>query len=844
MKKNYNVSGMSCAACKSRVEKSVQNLNGVSEVSVNLLKNSMVVDYDANTTSDDEIIKAVKKSGYGAELIENEKKAVKSKNNDDYKIMKNKVILTFIFTIPLFYLSMGHMMNWPLPGIFLGVENAMIFGLTQIILLIPILMINIKYFKNGFKALFHLSPNMDSLVAIGASAAVIYGIYALYKIAFGLGHNDLEMVHTFMHDLYFESAGTILALISLGKLFEARAKGKTSEAITKLMDLSPKMATIINDGKEETISIDDVKLDDIIVCKSGEAIACDGIIIEGEASVDESMITGEGLPVDKSLNDKVIGATINKAGYIKFKATAIKGNTTLDNIIKLVDEATSSKAPIAKLADKIALYFVPIVISIAIISSIIWLITGSGLEFALSIGISILVVSCPCALGLATPTAIMVGTGRGASIGVLIKSAEALEQLHSVNTVILDKTGTITKGIPSVTDIIALGISDEKLLSLAGGIEEKSSHPLSKAVVRKMTNENIKGSIVEDFKNIPGKGILGKIDNKTILAGNIKLMNENNIIIDNSKINIEEYINDGKTPLYYAYDGILIGLIFLADEIKETSKEAIKLLQSKGIHVIMLTGDHKKTALAIQKKIGVDEVIAEVLPEDKEATISQIQSKGNLVAMVGDGINDAIALAKADVGIAIGAGTDVAIESADIVLMKNDLLDVYNAIALSKATIKNIKENLFWAFIYNIIGIPVACGIFYGLNGFKLNPMIAALCMGFSSIFVVANALRLRMFKIKTNEFKKDNKKEEKIEEKMEDKKMKKEIKIEGMMCQNCVKHVKHALEGIEGLELVEVNLENKNAIVIDNLAISDSVIKNAIEDAGYNVLGISTYEG
>lgn len=857
----YDVTGMTCAACSSRVEKSVKNLDGVSGVSVNLLKNSMVVDYDENSLKSDDIVSAVRKAGYGASIQGNTgKESVRKENRaskdarDEYLLMRRRVILSFVFTIPLFYISMGHMMGWPLPSFFLGIENSMAYALTLFLLLLPVVIINSKYFKVGFKTLFHGSPNMDSLIALGSGASLLYGIYALYKIGYGFGHGDLAMVSQFSHDLYFEGAGTILTLITLGKFFEARAKGRTTDAISKLLDLAPKKATVIRDGEEVILDVEEVEKGDILIVKAGESIPTDGIIVEGNASVDESAITGESIPVDKTSGDKVIGATINKSGYFRMRATDVGDETALAKIIRLVDEATSSKAPIAKLADRVAGVFVPIVIAIALISAVVWLIVGASFEFALTIAVSVLVVSCPCALGLATPTAIMVGTGRGASSGILIKSAEALETAHSVKTVVLDKTGTITEGLPVVTDMMALnGKSMDDLLTVAASLEKLSEHPLSKAVVTEAEKRGSEYLSVADFVQIPGGGIKGVINGRECIAGNLRLMNESGISDSSLETIRDNAANEGKTPLFFAEDGTLIGMIAVADTIKSTSAEAISELKSMGIEVIMLTGDHKKTAEAIRRKVGVDRVISEVLPEDKEAEIRKLQEEGRTVAMVGDGINDAPALARADVGIAIGAGTDVAMEAADIVLMKSDLRDVAGAIELSKATIRNIKENLFWAFFYNIIGIPVAAGCYYASFGLKMNPMVAALAMSFSSVFVVSNALRLRFFKLgrkgKVNADDAHPAKAESVDQKNDnntdknkgENKMKKEMSIEGMMCQNCVRHVMNALKAVDGVEDVAVSLEEKKATVTASESVTEEALKSAVTSEGYTVVGIKS---
>ena len=873
MQGKYNVTGMTCAACQARVQKSVSKLTGVQECNVNLLKNSMVVTYDDKNVNSGQIIAAVEKAGYGASLQQVKGKSAAQAVSPvdtakkEYETMKRRVIWSFVFTIPLFYISMGHMMGWPLPGFFLGTENSMIYALTLFLLALPVAIINNKYYRMGFKTLFHGSPNMDSLIALGSGASLAYGVYALYKIAWGFGYGDLAMVNQFTHDLYFEGAGTILTLITLGKFFEARAKGRTSDAINKLMNLAPKKATVVRNGVETVIPAEEVEKGDILIVKAGESVPVDGVLLEGSGSVDESAITGESIPVDKQAGDKVIGATINQSGYFRMRADKVGDETALSQIIKLVDEATSSKAPIAKLADKVAGIFVPIVIGIALLAMVVWLICGATFEFAMTIAVSVLVVSCPCALGLATPTAIMVGTGRGASNGILIKSAEALETAHSVNVVVMDKTGTITQGKPVVTDLACQsGVTEDYLLQIAASLEKLSEHPLARAIVAEAEKRNTQFLPVEQFEQIPGQGIKGSIQGLACLAGNQKLLNAEGIHDEALEQLQDQMADQGKTPLFFAAAGKLIGMVAVADVVKPTSKQAIADLQTMGIEVVMLTGDHKKTAEAIRKQVGVDRVVAEVLPQDKEREVRSLQASGKKVAMVGDGINDAPALARADVGIAIGAGTDVAMESADIVLMRNDLLDVTGAIELSKATIRNIKENLFWAFFYNIIGIPIAAGCWYTAFNLKMNPMVAAVAMSFSSVFVVSNALRLRFFKSKHGSavsasaaesavpvtafipagapLLEHSAKQTTINQSNGGTTMKKELMIEGMMCQNCVKHVTHALDGIPGAADVQVSLENKKATVNVPESVTDEALKAAVTEAGYEVTGITTNEG
>ena len=859
MKECFDVTGMSCAACQVRVEKSVRKLDGVKEVNVNLLKNSMEVVYDENTLSEDGIVEAVVNAGYGA-IPRNEEKtrtAGKTEHRDiageEYTKMKKRLFWSLLFTVPLFYISMGHMMGWPLPAFLLGVQNSMVFALTLFLLVVPVAIINRKFFVGGFRSLFHLAPNMDSLIAMGSGAAIVYGIYAMYKIAAALGVGDMETAHSFAMDLYFESAGMILTLITLGKTLEARAKGRTSEAITKLMDLAPKTAIVLRDGKEAEIPAEQLRKGDIAIVRAGASVPADGIVIEGSGAVDEAAITGESIPVDKAEGDSITGATVLSSGYIRMRVENVGEDTALQKIIKLVDEATSSKAPIAKLADKVSGVFVPIVIAIAVVSAIAWLIAGESFEFALSIAISVLVISCPCALGLATPTAIMVGTGRGASSGILIKSAEALETLHSIKTVVLDKTGTITEGKPSVTDIITIGKEDPvSLLSKAAAVEKLSGHPLGEAIVREAEKRGIKIENASSFLSSDGRGVKAVVNGAMIEGGNRKILH---IFPEVIKAEEERLADEGKTPLFFTENGMLIGIIAVADTIKPTSREAVDNLRGMGIRTVMLTGDNKRTAMAIQKEAGTDEFIAEVLPSDKDSVIRKLQEDGSIVAMVGDGINDAPALARADVGIAIGAGTDVAIESADIVLMKSNPEDVPKAIELGKATMRNIKENLFWALFYNAICIPIAAGVLYPAFGMKLSPMVGAFAMSFSSVFVVTNALRLRFFKPKSgggsgrqetvaagNECTigsielsgyNDGSASEGV------KVMVKKVNVEGMMCQHCVKHVHDALVKVSGVKSADVSLENKCAEVEYEGSVSDDALKAAVQEAGYEVTGI-----
>ena len=861
-KEQFNVTGMTCAACSARVEKAVGKLAGVDKVAVNLLKNSMVVDYDDAALNTQGIIDAVVDAGYGASLKNAEaKKSGKAADTtgadiarQEYESIKRRLKLSLIFAVPLSYISMGHMMGWPLPGIFLGVENAMIFSLTLLLLVIPVVFINFKFFRVGFKTLFGLAPNMDSLIAIGASASLVYGVYALYKIAYGFGHGDLAMVHRFSMDLYFESAGMILTLITFGKFLEARAKGRTSDAINKLMNLAPKTAVVERDGAETEVPVEEVEKGDILVVRSGMSVPVDGVVTEGHAAVDESVITGESIPVEKEAGAKLIGATVLKSGFLKMRAEKVGEETTLAQIVRLVDDATGSKPPIAKMADKVSGVFVPAVIGIAAVTGAVWLLLGESFEFALSNAIAVLVISCPCALGLATPTAIMVGTGRGASGGVLIKSAEALETVHEVNTVVLDKTGTITQGTPGVTDVLyGRSVGEERLLQLAASLEKYSEHPLAEAIVSHAAAKNIRLVPVMGFAQEAGRGIKGLIEGKLCLGGNRKMLADAGLYDDDAKAVEQKLAGEGKTPLFFVYDGNLIGIIALADTVKPTSRAAIAELKRMGLEVVMLTGDNAQTAQAIQKEVGVDRVVAEVLPQDKENEIRRLQEQGKKVAMVGDGINDAPALARADVGIAIGAGTDIAIESADLVLMKSDLLDVAGAVQLGHAVIRNIKQNLFWALFYNAICIPVAAGLFYPAFGLKLSPMLGALAMSFSSVFVVTNALRLRFFKpvytaaadvsaaagtareCRTMAIDIKQSTKERVDT------MKKVLDVEGMMCQHCVAHVNKALSGLDGVEAVEVSLEGKTATVTMAKEVADDVLTKAVVDAGYEVKGVKT---
>lgn len=749
-KELYDISGMSCSACSARIEKVIGKMDGVQQIAVNLLKNNMTITYDETIITAEAFTAKIAKLGFQAVLHQNVPAPNKLPENTAQQEMQSigrHFLLSALFTLPLFYLSMGHMLNWPLPALFTARENMLVNAFTQLLLALPVLIIGQKYFHHGFKNLAAKAPNMDSLIAIGSGAAFIYSIYAIYKMSWYLGRLNLAEAEFFFHHLYFESAAMILTLITLGKYMEAKAKSKTSSAITKLMDLTPKTALAERHGVQGELPLSEIVVGDILIVKAGASIPADGIIIEGYGLIDESAITGESIPVDKAADSTVIGGTVNKTGHFKMRVTAAGENTALAKIISLVDEATSSKAPIARFADQISNIFVPAVITIAGLAAVYWRLNGQSLEFALTVAISVLVISCPCALGLATPTAIMVGTGKGASHGILIKSAQALETAHKIDTVVFDKTGTITNGKPDITDILPYNCTEEVLLLAAAALENLSQHPLGKPVIEAAARRNLpllKGS---GFKILPGLGIQAEINGNTYYGGNLKLMHSLAIKDEFLTATHNQLAGEGKTPLYFAKENSLLGCIAVMDLIKPSSAQAIQKLQEMGIKAVMVTGDNKLTATAIARQAGITDIAADVLPEEKETFIRNLQQQGHIVAMVGDGINDAPALTRADTGIAIGAGTDIALEAADIVLIKNDLLDVARSIALSKAVIKNIKENLFWAFFYNIIGIPIAAGLLYNYNNFLLNPMVAAAAMSCSSVSVVSNALRLRFFK-------------------------------------------------------------------------------------------------
>ena len=937
-KQTFDVSGMTCAACSARVEKTTSGVAGVEHAVVNLLKNSMEVEYDGNPATLAAISAAVEKAGYGATPRVEATAAAGAPSSSappsaarenaaakEAAHVRMRLIVSFVFTIPLFYLSMGHMFGWPLPAFFLGHENMLAFAFTQFLLLLPVVFVNFKFFRVGFKTLFHGSPNMDSLIALGSTASTVYGIVAIYRIGWGMGHGDVDFAHMAAMDLYFESAAMILTLITLGKYFEARAKGKTSDAIAQLMDLSPKTAIRRNvDGAEEEVPVEQVRPGDILIVRAGAGVPVDGVVIEGAGTVDESVITGESVPVEKSVGAAVTGATVNRTGWFAMRAERVGADTVLAGIVRMVDEATSSKAPIEKLADKISGVFVPVVIAIALITFIIWMFVGAGVATALSHAISVLVISCPCALGLATPTAIMVGTGRGAANGILVKSAEALQTAHGVKTVVLDKTGTITKGAPEVCEVLVaegdftgassaadgfggahkassaraeqssglfvrvrtaerLGATEAiqasqvdaqaaAFLSLAYSLEKRSEHPLAQAIVAYAEARGAMAQEVERFEQIPGGGLCGVVAGRACLAGNARLMEDGGVDVAAAREQAQCLADEGKTVLYFAVDGSLAGVIALADEPKPRSAAALAELSRMGIRTVMLTGDNERTAHAIQKRVGTDDVIAGVLPQGKEEVIRDLQKQGT-VAMVGDGVNDAPALARGDVGIAIGAGTDIAIDSADIVLMKSDLADVPAAISLSRATMRNIKQNLFWALIYNVICIPVAAGAL-SFAGITLNPMIAAAAMSCSSVCVVSNALRLRGWKpvmlgevasalepdaapdaasgaalaseagVPTTDGPSAEDGDESTvsaghSQEMQTVKpkeiiMEKKLSVEGMMCQHCVAHVKKALEGVEGVEEAVVDLDSNSATAKLSADVADQVLVDAIVDAGY----------
>ena len=893
----FHITGMTCAACQANITRNVGKLDGVEEVNVSLLANQMTVAYDEEKIDEQAIIHAVTEIGYGASGTGTEAQKDsgfgkewqnrREMTEENQKEMQRRLITSVARLIPLMYVAMGPMMSLPVPGFLVGMENSLISALTQLLLTIPVMIINRHFYQSGFKALVKKAPNMDSLVAIGSAAAFVYGVFSMYRMAYGFGHGDMDLVHQYGHELYFESCAMILTLITVGKYLEARSKAKTSDALRKLVDLAPKTAVVLRDGIEQVIPAENVTAGDIVVIKPGGSIPVDGVVTEGHGYVDQAAITGESVPVEKKAGDEVISATINKNGSFLFRASRVGDDTTLAQIIRLVDEAGNTKAPIARLADRVSGVFVPTVIIIAILTAIVWLIAGQSFEFALSNAIAVLVISCPCALGLATPVAIMVGTGKAAEYGILIKSAVSLETLHSIDTVVLDKTGTITVGHPSVTDVILWNKKNtrEEFLAEAAAVEAGSEHPLAVAVVEKAGQEGLVLPKAEAFDSLAGRGVSAVIKGKRYLAGNMAFLQENGLLKQpelQKKVQeqADSLASEGKTPLLFACDEEMEGIIAVADTVRETSKAALRQFKEAGLKVVMLTGDNRITAEAIRKRLDIEEAISEVMPTQKESCIRELQEKGHKVAMVGDGINDAPALTRADVGIAIGAGTDIAIDSADVVLMKDSLADVVTGIDLSKSVIRNIRMNLFWAFFYNVCGIPVAAGLLYPMFNIRLSPMIGAAAMSLSSVCVVTNALRLRFFKGKTvssdsaEEQKKnetadsgtaqlrtaersaadDNRepdkeaikvvKEERNGEKMPsgkgEKEMEKIIEVEGMMCAHCQMHVQKALAAVEGVSEAVVDLEAKKAVVKLSQEVSDETLMKAVEDAGYTAVSCS----
>ena len=893
----FHITGMTCAACQANITRNVGKLDGVEEVNVSLLANQMTVAYDEEKTDEQAIIHAVTEIGYGASGTGTEAQkdsgfgkewqSRREMTEENQKEMKRRLITSVPILIPLMYVAMGPMMSLPVPGFLVGMENSLISALTQLLLTVPVMIINRHFYQSGFKALVKKAPNMDSLVAIGSAAAFVYGVFSMYRMAYGFGHGDMDLVHQYGHELYFESCAMILTLITVGKYLEARSKAKTSDALRKLVDLAPKTAVVLRDGIEQVIPAENVTAGDIVVIKPGGSIPVDGVVTEGHGYVDQAAITGESVPVEKKAGDDVISATINKNGSFLFRASRVGDDTTLAQIIRLVDEAGNTKAPIARLADRVSGVFVPTVIIIAILTAIVWLIAGQSFEFALSNAIAVLVISCPCALGLATPVAIMVGTGKAAEYGILIKSAVSLETLHSIDTVVLDKTGTITVGHPSVTDVILWNKKNtrEEFLAEAAAVEAGSEHPLAVAVVEKAGQEGLILPQAEAFDSLAGRGVSAIVKGKRYLAGNMAFLQENGLLKQPElqkqvQERVDSLASEGKTPLLFAREEELEGIIAVADTVRETSKAALRQFKEAGLKVVMLTGDNRITAEAIRKNLDIEEAISEVMPTQKESCIRELQEKGHKVAMVGDGINDAPALTRADVGIAIGAGTDIAIDSADVVLMKDSLADVVTAIDLSKSVIRNIRMNLFWAFFYNVCGIPVAAGLLYPMFNIRLSPMIGAAAMSLSSVCVVTNALRLRFFKGRTlpsdtaEEQKKnetadsgtaqlrtaersaadDNRepdkeaikegKEERNGEKTPsgkgEKEMEKVIEVEGMMCAHCQMHVQKALAAVEGVIEAAVDLEAKKAVVKLSQEVSDETLMKAVEDAGYTAVSCS----
>ncbi len=859
----YQVTGMTCAACQANVTRCVEKLDGVCGVNVNLLSNQMTVSYDETKLDEAAITGAVEKIGYGASPLEragaqqkdggfrSEWTRRQQQAQDSQRSMKRRLLWSIVLLVPLMYVAMGPMISLPAPGFLIGTENALISALVQLLLTVPVLFLNRVFYEKGFRSLLHRAPNMDSLVAIGSGASLVYGLFAMFRMAYGFGHGDLELVHEYAHALYFESAAMILTLVTVGKYLEAKSKAKTSDALGKLVDLAPKSATVLRGGEEQVIPAEQVAAGDVLVIRPGEGIPVDGVVTEGHGYVDQAAITGESIPVEKNPGDPVISATINKNGTFRFRASKVGEDTTLAQIIRLVDEAGNSKAPIARLADKVSGIFVPAVIGIAVLTAVIWLAAGQDFEFALSNAIAVLVISCPCALGLATPVAIMVGTGKAAEMGILIKSAESLENLHNIDTVVLDKTGTITSGHPSVTDVAVLDpqLSERQFLAEAAAVEHGSEHPLAQAVVEKARQAGVAYPEASSFAMQAGRGVRATVEGREYLAGNLAFLEENSLLSGDSRSaaarrEAERLAGEGKTPLLFARDGQLAGIIAVADTIRESSRAAIRRFAEMGLHVVMLTGDNRVTAEAIRRELGIETAISDVLPTEKEAQIRALQEQGHKVAMVGDGINDAPALTRADIGIAIGAGTDIAIESADVVLMKNSLGDVANAIDLSRAVVRNIHMNLFWAFFYNILGIPVAAGALFPAFQIRLSPMIGSAAMSLSSVCVVTNALRLRFFKKKEEPAEADRPAAwqpdpiEQTKENPQEEKgtvlMKKVLKVDGMMCAHCQMHVQKALAAVDGVQEAVVDLEKKEAAVTLAKDVPDQTLMDAVAEAGY----------
>lgn len=858
----YNITGMTCAACQANVTRCVQKLEGVNDVNVNLLLNQMTVSYDEKKLDASKIVSAVKTIGYGATSMEkgsetgsfrSEWTSRQERTQENQKSMKKRLLLSVLLLVPLMYIAMGPMLSLPVPGFLLGMENMLVSAMAQLLLTLPILFVNRHFFQNGLKALLHRAPNMDSLVAIGSGASLIYGIFSMFRMAYGFGHGDMQLVHAYAHALYFESAAMILTLVTVGKYLEAKSKAKTSDALGKLVDLAPKTAVVVRNGTEQTIPAEQVVAGDVLIIRPGDKIPVDGLVTEGHGYVDQAAITGESIPVEKQPGDSVISATTNKNGTFHFRASKVGEDTTLAQIIRLVDEAGNTKAPIARLADRVSGVFVPIVIVIAILTATVWLFVGQSFEFALSNAIAVLVISCPCALGLATPVAIMVGTGKAAEMGILIKSAESLETLHAVDTVVLDKTGTITSGRPSVTDVIMLdsALPEQTFLEEAAAVETGSEHPLAQAVVERAKSLKLSLPKAEGFAATAGRGVEAVVRTHTYLAGNLAFMEENGLLGDSgpsakAKEIVKRFAEEGKTPLLFARDRKLAGVVAVADTIRDSSRAAIRRFTEMGLHVVMLTGDNRATAEAIRKQLGIETAISDVLPTEKEANIRALQMKGKKVAMVGDGINDAPALTRADVGIAIGAGTDIAIDSADVVLMKDSLYDVATAIGLSRAVIRNIHMNLFWAFFYNVLGIPVAAGVLYPAFGLLLSPMLGSAAMSLSSVCVVLNALRLRFFKrkeailtgqagVKPIAPKSASRSDQTDTiKKKEGVTMKKVLKVDGMMCAHCQMHVEKALAAVDGVQKAEVDLAKKQAAVSLLRDVPDQKLMDAVSQAGY----------